>query len=54
MIYEIENQHLRVQIASKGGEFQSIRDKNGREYLWQGDEATWTDKGPNLFLILEE
>ena len=49
MIYEIENQYLRVQISSKGGEFQSIRDKSGREYLWQGDEATWTDRGPNLF-----
>lgn len=49
MIYEIENKYLRVQISSKGGEFQSIRDKSGREYLWQGDGATWTDRGPNLF-----
>lgn len=49
MDYEIKNEHLKVRISSKGGEFQSICDAQGREYLWQGDEATWTDRGPNLF-----
>lgn len=49
MEYEIKNSRLCVRISSKGGEFRSIRDGNGREYLWQGDEATWTDRGPNLF-----
>lgn len=49
MVYEIKNQYLTVGISSKGGEFQSIKDAQGREYLWQGDEATWTDRGPNLF-----
>lgn len=49
MEYEIKNNCLKVRISSKGGELLSICDINGKEYLWQGDEATWTDRGPNLF-----
>lgn len=49
MNYTIKNQKLTLEISSRGGEFQSIRDAQGREYLWQGDAATWTDRGPNLF-----
>ena len=49
MNYTIKNEKLTLEISSGGGEFQSIRDAEGREYLWQGDAATWTDKGPNLF-----
>lgn len=49
MEYEIKNAQLCVRISSKGGEFRSIQDTDGREYLWQGDEATWIDRGPNLF-----
>ena len=49
MEYEIKNEKLAVVISSKGGEFRSVKDSAGREYLWQGDEATWTDRGPNLF-----
>lgn len=49
MEYEIKNQFLKVRIASRGGELRSICDSEGREYLWQGDEATWNDRGPNLF-----
>lgn len=49
MNYTICNEKLTLEIASKGGEFQSIRDVQGQEYLWQGDAASWTDRGPNLF-----
>lgn len=49
MEYTIQNEKLTVVISSKGGEFQSVKGSDGREYLWQGDEATWTDRGPNLF-----
>lgn len=49
MNYTISNEKLTVEISSKGGEFQSIRDAEGHEYLWQGDAASWTDRGPNLF-----
>lgn len=49
MNYTISNKKLTLVISSKGGEFQSIRDAEGQEYLWQGDTAIWTDRGPNLF-----
>lgn len=49
MEYEIKNAQLCVRISSKGGEFRSIQDGEGREYLWQGEPATWSDRGPNLF-----
>ncbi len=49
MEYEIKNERLCIKISSKGGEFLSIQDGEGKEYLWQGDAATWKDRGPNLF-----
>ncbi|WP_253288351.1 aldose 1-epimerase family protein [Blautia sp. MSJ-19] len=49
MNYTIRNEKLTLEISSRGGEFQSIRDAEGREYLWQGDPATWKGRGPNLF-----
>lgn len=49
MKYKINNPFLTAEISSKGGELLSIKDKAGREYIWQGDEATWPDHGPNLF-----
>lgn len=49
MNYTISNEKLTLVVSSKGGEFQSIKDAEGQEYLWQGDAATWTDRGPNLF-----
>lgn len=49
MNYTIKNEKLSLEISSRGGEFQSIRDAKGREYLWQGNAETWTDRGPNLF-----
>lgn len=49
MNYTISNSYLTVEISSKGGELRSLRDADGKEYLWQGDEETWNDRGPNLF-----
>lgn len=49
MNYTIHNEKLTLVISSRGGEFQSIKDSGGQEYLWQGDTATWPDRGPNLF-----
>lgn len=49
MEYEIKNNRLCVKISSRGGELRSILDADSNEYLWQGDQATWTDRGPNLF-----
>ena len=49
MNVSIQNEALAVTIASKGAELQSIRSKDGTEYLWQGDPAYWTSHAPNIF-----
>ncbi len=48
MNYWIENEILKVEISSRGGELQSIQ-KDGKEYLWQADPTYWNEKAPNLF-----
>ena len=45
----IKNDFLTVQISPMGGELQSVKDRTGREYLWQGDPAFWSGRAPNLF-----
>lgn len=49
MIYEIKNERLTVSADTAGGQLRSIRDNEGREYLWQGDPAIWKESAPNLF-----
>lgn len=49
MIYNIRNEELSVDINTAGGSLWSIKDKEGTEYLWQGDKAYWGDRAPNLF-----
>ena len=46
--YIIENDILKVEISSRGGELQSIV-RDGAEYLWQADPVYWDEKAPNLF-----
>lgn len=48
---EIKNEKLTVQVASKGAELQSIKDADGREYLWQAGEQ-WPRRSPILFPIV--
>lgn len=43
---------LRVEIAPVGAELQTIRDANGRDWLWDGDPAFWTGRAPVLFPIV--
>ena len=49
MIYTISNDYLTVKVSSKGGELQSVQTKDGHEYIWQGDPASWNRHAPNLF-----
>ncbi len=49
MDHTIKNSFLSVRIAELGGELQSIRDRKGTEYLWQGDPSYWNKRSPNLF-----
>lgn len=51
MNYKISNSKLSVEISSKGGELRSIQDAEGKEYLWQGDADSWTDRGRIFFRI---
>ena len=39
---------LRVTLSPKGAELRSVQDRRGREWLWQGDPASWprTGSGP--------
>lgn len=51
--YTIENNILKVEIATKGAELQSIYNKEtGLEYLWNGDPNFWGKKSPVLFPIV--
>lgn len=49
MLYTIENEFLTVSVSDKGAELQSIRSKDGTEYLWQGDATYWSDRALNIF-----
>jgi galactose mutarotase-like enzyme len=53
MEYIIENKQLKVVIADKGAELQSIYSKeHSIEYMWNGDPVFWGKKSPVLFPIV--
>ena len=49
MLFTIQNKYMSVSVNSHGAELWSIKNKDGLEYLWQGDPAYWSDRSPNLF-----
>lgn len=51
MKYELENEQLHVEFQSFGGALSSIRDRQGIEFLWQGDKKYWSGQAPVLFPI---
>ncbi|MBQ6818168.1 MAG: aldose 1-epimerase family protein [Clostridia bacterium] len=52
MLYTIENDLIRVEIDSLGGEMMSVKTKaDDTEYLWQGDPAYWKGRAFHLFPI---
>ena len=48
---EIKNSVLSVIIDPKGAELAGIKFKD-REYLWQGDSASWAGRSPQLFPVI--
>lgn len=48
----LKNDKLTVEISSHGAELQSIKNAEGREYLWQGDAKYWPRRSPLLFPIV--
>lgn len=49
MIITIKSDELEVGISNFGAELHSIKDKDGLEYLWQGDPQFWKRRAPILF-----
>ena len=49
MKYQIKNELLTVEIEDLGAQLASIKDNDGIEYLWQGDERYWKDRALNIF-----
>ena len=52
MIYTIGNEFLTVKMEDSGTQLASVVDRNGTEYLWQGDPAIWPRRAPLLFPII--
>lgn len=48
-VFQIQNEHLTVRIEERGAQLLSIKDKEGTEYLWQGDDRYWEERSPILF-----
>lgn len=48
MNYQIHSDKIILIVSSYGAEMQSIK-KDGREYLWNGDETYWGERSPVLF-----
>jgi galactose mutarotase-like enzyme len=52
-MFILENEILKVGVASKGAELQSIFHKGTElDYLWSGDPAFWAKRSPVLFPIV--
>ena len=49
---QIKNSQLTVEIADHGAELVSVKDAQGKEYLWQADPAFWKRHSPVLFPIV--
>ena len=45
---KLSNSTLTISVAAHGAELQSIQ-KEGKEYLWQGDARFWGRRSPVLF-----
>lgn len=48
----IKNGKLTAVVSEHGAELQSIKDNEGREYLWQADPKYWGRHSPILFPIV--
>ncbi len=48
----IKSEELTAIISTFGAELQSVKNKDGREYIWEGDPNVWPDHSPVLFPIV--
>lgn len=49
---KLKNEWIQADISAKGAELQSLRHRNGLEYLWQADANFWPKHSPVLFPIV--
>ncbi|MCU9534335.1 aldose 1-epimerase family protein [Streptococcus sp. CSL10205-OR2] len=49
MMLSLSNDFLTVTFSENGATLTSIKDKEGIEYLWQGDANYWSGQAPVLF-----
>ena len=49
---ELKNEQLTIKVAEKGAELQSVKDDEGREYMWQADPKFWPRHSPILFPLV--
>lgn len=49
MNYTIESEALTVVVSDLGAELQSLKSRDGTEFLWQGDARYWSSRATNLF-----
>lgn len=48
----IRNNHLEAVINPKGAELVSLKNKDGKEYMWEGNPEFWGKHSPVLFPIV--
>lgn len=51
-LVRIESNGLAVEVSSLGAEMQSLKSRDGRSWLWNGDPAWWAGRSPILFPIV--
>ena len=49
---QIESDELVAVVSDTGAELQSLRTRDGREFLWHGDPEWWSGRSPVLFPIV--
>lgn len=49
---QIKNEQLTLTVSAHGAELQSIKDADGKEYLWQADPEKWNRHSPLLFPVV--
>jgi galactose mutarotase-like enzyme len=51
---QLSSRDLHVEVDPLGAQLSVLRDRNGRDLLWNGDPAIWTGRAPLLFPIVGE
>jgi D-hexose-6-phosphate mutarotase len=50
----LHSDHLTVEINPLGAQLSTLRDRAGRDLLWNGDPSVWSGRAPLLFPIVGE